>query len=87
MVSLISKIYNTQEEISSQTAVTTNRALDSVEHGLIVGSPETVSEKLKAINETGIGGMIIHFRLGAMSWEVTQNSLNLFAQKVMPNFQ
>ena len=79
--------YNTQEEISSQTAVTTKRALDSVEHGLIVGSPETVSEKLKAINETGIGGMIIHFRLGAMSWEATQNSLNLFAQKVMPNFQ
>ena len=67
--------YNTQEEISSQTAVTTKRALDSVEHGLIGASPETVSEKLKAINERGIGGMIIHFRLGAMSWESTQNSL------------
>ena len=79
--------YNTQEEIGSQVAVTTKRALDSVEHGLIVGSPDTVSEKLQAINNTGIGGMIIHFRLGAMSWETTENSLKLFAEKVMPNFQ
>ncbi len=79
--------YNTQEELSSQAAVTTKRALDTVEHGLIVGSPDTVSEKLEAINATGIGGMIIHFRLGAMSWAETQHSLNLFAEKVMPNFQ
>lgn len=79
--------YNTKEEINSQAAVTTKRALDSVEHGLIVGSPDTVSEKLQAINDTGIGGLIIHFRLGAMSWESTQHSLELFAEKVMPNFQ
>jgi alkanesulfonate monooxygenase SsuD/methylene tetrahydromethanopterin reductase-like flavin-dependent oxidoreductase (luciferase family) len=78
--------YNTQQEISDQIAATSKRALDSVEDGLLYGSPETICEKLKMIDDTGIGGMIIHFRLGDMSWETAQHSIELFANKVMPEF-
>ena len=42
---------------------------------------------LKAINETGIGGMIIHFRLGAMPYDLNSHSMKLFADQVIPNFK
>jgi alkanesulfonate monooxygenase SsuD/methylene tetrahydromethanopterin reductase-like flavin-dependent oxidoreductase (luciferase family) len=59
----------------------------TVEHGLIYGSPETVCEKLRELEKIGIGGLIIHFRLGPMSWEDNERSLRLFAQKVAPEFR
>jgi alkanesulfonate monooxygenase SsuD/methylene tetrahydromethanopterin reductase-like flavin-dependent oxidoreductase (luciferase family) len=62
-------------------------ARDTIEHGLIYGSPTTVCEKLAAIQDIGIGGVILHFRLGPMSWEATANSLQLFATKVAPEFR
>jgi hypothetical protein len=46
-----------------------------------------VCEKLAAIQDIGIGGVILHFRLGPMSWEATANSLQLFATKVVPEFR
>ena len=54
---------------------------------LIHGSPATVSEELEKLQRTGIGGLIIRFRVGSMPWEATENSLRLFAQKVAPTFQ
>jgi len=39
------------------------------------------------VNDTGVGGVIIHFRLGAMPSEVAAHSLRLFAEKVAPNFR
>jgi hypothetical protein len=31
--------------------------------------------------------VILHFRLGPMSWEATEHSLRLFATQVVPEFQ
>ncbi|MDR3530391.1 MAG: LLM class flavin-dependent oxidoreductase [Rhodopila sp.] len=56
----------------------------SVEHALVHGSPATVAEKLSALKATGVGGLIIQFRLGPMSYEQTANSLTLFREKVIP---
>jgi alkanesulfonate monooxygenase SsuD/methylene tetrahydromethanopterin reductase-like flavin-dependent oxidoreductase (luciferase family) len=56
----------------------------SVEHGLVYGSPSTVAEKLAPLKATGVGGLIMQFRLGPMSYEQTAASLRLFADKVMP---
>jgi alkanesulfonate monooxygenase SsuD/methylene tetrahydromethanopterin reductase-like flavin-dependent oxidoreductase (luciferase family) len=61
-------------------------ARDTVEHGLVYGSPETVCEKLEPLSKIGVGGVILRFRLGAMSWEATEHSLRLFADKVAPEF-
>jgi alkanesulfonate monooxygenase SsuD/methylene tetrahydromethanopterin reductase-like flavin-dependent oxidoreductase (luciferase family) len=62
-------------------------ARDTVEHGLIYGSPATVCEQLAAVQGIGMGGLILHFRLGPMPWDATENSLRLFAEKVAPEFR
>ncbi len=56
----------------------------SVENGLVFGSPATVAEKLAPLMQTGVGGLIIQFRLGTMSYEQTASSLTLFRDKVIP---
>ena len=78
---------NTSKELSGQTSAIQGAARDSVEHGLVYGSPETVCEKLEELQSIGIGGLIIHFRLGPMSGEATENSLRPFAEKVAPEFR
>jgi alkanesulfonate monooxygenase SsuD/methylene tetrahydromethanopterin reductase-like flavin-dependent oxidoreductase (luciferase family) len=55
-----------------------------VEHSLVFGSPATVAEKLSAVAETGVGGLIMQFRLGPLSYEQTASSLTLFHDRVMP---
>ena len=56
----------------------------SVEHALVCGSPATVAEKLAPLKATGVGGLIMQFRLGPMSFEQTASSLTLFNDKVIP---
>ena len=56
----------------------------SVENGLVYGSPATVAEKLAPIAACGVGGIIIQFRLGPMSYGQTAASLTLFRDKVIP---
>jgi len=56
----------------------------SVEHALVYGSPATVAEKLAPLKATGVGGLIMQFRLGPMSYEQTAASLQLFTHKVIP---
>jgi len=46
-----------------------------------------VCEKLAPLQKIGVGGVILHFRLGPMSWEATEHSLRLFAAQVAPEFQ
>jgi alkanesulfonate monooxygenase SsuD/methylene tetrahydromethanopterin reductase-like flavin-dependent oxidoreductase (luciferase family) len=59
----------------------------TLEHGLIFGSPEMVCERIKKLQNMGIGGLIIHFRLGAMPRDANENSLRLFAERVAPEFE
>jgi alkanesulfonate monooxygenase SsuD/methylene tetrahydromethanopterin reductase-like flavin-dependent oxidoreductase (luciferase family) len=58
-----------------------------VEHSLVYGSPATVAEKLAAVAATGVGGLIMQFRLGPMSFEDTARSLTLFRDRVMPGLR
>tara|TARA_B000000460_G_scaffold129571_1_gene91193 strand:- start:1699 stop:2157 length:459 start_codon:yes stop_codon:yes gene_type:complete len=78
---------NTEQERAAQAAAVTGAARDSLDHGLIYGSPETVCQRLEKVDKIGVGGVIIHFRLGAMPYAATEHSLRLFAEKVMPNFR
>lgn len=59
----------------------------SLEHGLVFGSPATVAKRLAPIAATGVGGMIIQFRIGPMTYEQTAHSLKLFRREVMPALQ
>ncbi len=56
----------------------------SVADALIYGSPATVAEKLAPLKATGVGGLIMQFRLGPMNYEQTASSLTLFNDKVIP---
>jgi alkanesulfonate monooxygenase SsuD/methylene tetrahydromethanopterin reductase-like flavin-dependent oxidoreductase (luciferase family) len=56
-------------------------------HGLIYGSPATVAERLAKIDRIGVGGIMMTFRLGMMSADVANASLNLFMKQVAPEFQ
>lgn len=56
----------------------------SVTDGLVYGSPATVAEKLAPIAASGVGGLIIQFRLGTMPYEQAAASLTLFRDKVIP---
>ncbi len=62
-------------------------ARTQVEHSLIYGSPATVAEKLAQVAAIGVGGVIMQFRLGPMSYDDTAQSLTLFRRKVAPAIQ
>lgn len=55
--------------------------------GVLHGSPASVAEDVKALDELGIGGIIGTFRLGPMPHEVAANSLRLFMRDVAPRFR
>ena len=61
-------------------------AREEPQHSLIHGSPDTVAEAIAAIDDIGIGGMIMSFRIGAMPIEVAAHSLRLFMDQVAPRF-
>jgi len=56
----------------------------AIEHALVCGSPATVAEKLAPLKATGVGGLIMQFRLGPMTYDQTASSLSLFNDKVIP---
>jgi alkanesulfonate monooxygenase SsuD/methylene tetrahydromethanopterin reductase-like flavin-dependent oxidoreductase (luciferase family) len=53
-------------------------------HAMICGSPATVAARMAELEATGIGGVILAFRMGPLSWEHTARSLTLFAEQVVP---
>lgn len=77
---------NRPSELKAQAAAKPGNALHSVDLGLVHGSPETVCEKLAPVFQSGVGGLILHFRLGSLPWESTAKSMRLFADKVAPQF-
>ena len=77
---------NTAEEMAS-VSVSLADPRFSVENSMIYGSPDTVSERIDRLARIGVGELILHFRVGPMSWRDNERSLNLFANKVMPNFR
>ena len=58
-----------------------------VENSMIFGTPETVTKRVERLQRIGIGGLILQFRVGPMSWEDNERSMRLFANEVMPKFQ
>ena len=55
-----------------------------VEHSLIYGSAATVAEKLAQVKAIDVGGVIMQFRLGPMSYDDVAQSLTLFMRWVAP---
>jgi alkanesulfonate monooxygenase SsuD/methylene tetrahydromethanopterin reductase-like flavin-dependent oxidoreductase (luciferase family) len=77
---------NRLDELAAQAAARPGHAMHAVDTGLVYGSSETVRDKLAPVYESGVGGLILHFRLGSLPWEATARSLRLFAEQVAPAF-
>lgn len=63
---------------------------DQVEEGVyaVVGSPETVLEKLtENIQRLGVGNLLGLFQLGTLPADLTRRNLELFATEVMPKLR
>jgi alkanesulfonate monooxygenase SsuD/methylene tetrahydromethanopterin reductase-like flavin-dependent oxidoreductase (luciferase family) len=59
----------------------------SAENALIYGSVATITQRMAEIDATGVGGVLLHFRMGPMPAEVAQRSIRLFMAEVAPRFQ
>lgn len=77
---------NTSAEQAEVEAILQNAAGEP-EEDLIHGSPDKLSEKVAALKAAGVSSLMIQFRIGDMPWHTAQNSMRLFAEKVMPQFQ
>lgn len=63
---------------------------DEVERGgyVVVGSPETVRQRLEDYAQrVGFGLLVANFSVGNVPTELTQKSMRLFAQEVMPKLK
>ena len=56
------------------------------EDDLVHGSPETVAAIVAELDDIGVGGVMIQFRIGEMTWKQTEDSMRLFADCIMPRF-
>jgi alkanesulfonate monooxygenase SsuD/methylene tetrahydromethanopterin reductase-like flavin-dependent oxidoreductase (luciferase family) len=78
------KVYQEQGLIEPESA---SAARNQVQHSIVCGSPDTVSEAIAEIDKIGVGGLILVFRIGPMPAEVANNSIRLFMEKVAPQFR
>ncbi len=62
-------------------------ARNQVQHSMIYGSPATVAEEMAKIEDIGVGGVLMVFRIGPMSYDVAENSIRLFMNKVVPELK
>lgn len=56
------------------------------EQAVLYGRPDTVAEAVAEIDDIGVGGLILQFRLGAMSYSQAEASIRLFMDEVAPRF-
>ncbi|TWT33239.1 LLM class flavin-dependent oxidoreductase [Blastopirellula retiformator] len=73
-----------------QQFMTVCQTRDDIERGgyAIVGSPETVREKLQTyIHQLGVGNLLGLFQLGTLPHELACKNMSLFAEQVMPKLR
>lgn len=58
-----------------------------VEGATIIGSPETFTQRLREYETAGVQHVALHMNFGFMDPAVTRRSLELFIEKVMPQFE
>jgi alkanesulfonate monooxygenase SsuD/methylene tetrahydromethanopterin reductase-like flavin-dependent oxidoreductase (luciferase family) len=79
------KVYQEQGVMLKQESGPAAR--NQAQHSIICGSPATVAEEIAKIDSIGVGGLLMVFRMGPMTFEAAENSITLFMQKVAPEFK
>jgi alkanesulfonate monooxygenase SsuD/methylene tetrahydromethanopterin reductase-like flavin-dependent oxidoreductase (luciferase family) len=86
-VNMVENRKKMRNRIKEETGLMMSPHLAPGLHGFICGSPATVAANLAELAAMGIGGALMQFRLGAMSYEPTARSIELFMSKVAPEFR
>lgn len=60
---------------------------DDVDDGCIIGTPAQVAEKVERYRDMGVDRLIFRTQFGGMSQEETLDSIRLFRDEVVPEFQ
>lgn len=60
---------------------------DDVDDQCLIGTPSQVAEKIQQYQEMGVDHVIFRTQFGGMSQESALNSIRLFGEEVMPEFQ
>ena len=79
------RIYREQGVRMNEEAKTPTRA--QADHAVICGTPNTVAKSISEIDDIGVGGLLLQFRLGSMDYANTARSIELFMREVAPQFR
>lgn len=60
---------------------------DLVRESVIFGSPDTVTEKMKEMEQMGVGEAMCWMNFGGLAFEKVRHSMELFSREVMPEFR
>jgi alkanesulfonate monooxygenase SsuD/methylene tetrahydromethanopterin reductase-like flavin-dependent oxidoreductase (luciferase family) len=76
-----------QQAHASADRVDALRWEDLVEDRLLVGSPETVRQKVQELRTLGVGELICWFSFGGLAPDKVRRSMQLFSEEVIPTFK
>jgi alkanesulfonate monooxygenase SsuD/methylene tetrahydromethanopterin reductase-like flavin-dependent oxidoreductase (luciferase family) len=60
---------------------------DLLQDALIIGSPETVANKISQLQAIGVGEVACWMNFGGIPPDKVRRSMRLFAQDIIPRFQ
>jgi alkanesulfonate monooxygenase SsuD/methylene tetrahydromethanopterin reductase-like flavin-dependent oxidoreductase (luciferase family) len=60
---------------------------DLLQSALLIGSPETVAQKIDDLEHAGVGELVCWMNFGGLSSEKVHRSMRMFAEEVMPRFR
>lgn len=60
---------------------------DLLESALLIGSPDTVANKIAELQQAGVGELACWMNFGGLPPEKVRRSMRLFAEEVMPRFR
>ena len=66
------------------TASKAKPARAQLDHALMMGDAKTVAQRVSAIADIGVGGLMMQFRLGPMPHELADQSIRRFMAEVSP---
>src|SRR5207253_10934267 len=58
-----------------------------VSDALVIGSPETVVNKVRELEQAGVGELACWMNFGGLAPDKVRRSMRLFADEVMPQFE
>jgi alkanesulfonate monooxygenase SsuD/methylene tetrahydromethanopterin reductase-like flavin-dependent oxidoreductase (luciferase family) len=76
--------YRATQSVAFESRLAAAASAQQQEPRVLCGSPATLLPEFKALQETGIGGVIVRFRTGPMPTEFSMRAMELFMKEIAP---